>query len=800
MTPFYSLFSKSFGFFSRHRMVLYAAILIVAVLSGFILKSIQLSEDLQPMMPAGKSDAALDISLLQQAPFMQKVVFNLKAGPQVNQKTLTEAADQLAEALKKPYYDRVTTGPQMASPESFFPWLLAAAPALMTEKDQQEFKAGFNSQAIRAKLENIRTRLNSPEGWIIKGLLQADPLDVHRIALDKLRFLNMFKGMVFKGRHFISADGRNVLVVADTPVKVTDSQGSRDLVLYTQGIIDRLTRPGLKVSFLSGHAYTYGNAETVKADLYVILSCASVTILVLLFLFMQNWRAIFVFLVPTSVVLIATAGVLVVYQTISAITIAFGSVLMGIADDYPIFTYFSLRNREAYSGEAVADISRPVLFSGVTTMATFSALFLSDLPGQRQIAFFSIVGIIASLAFSLLVLPHFIRGLPPARYSIKTGVPARGRTYRAFVIAGWFLLLVLGLWQGSRAIFNGDMRSVNWVSKALMETEKNFKNTWGDFRDTAMVFSEGKDLESALIQNDRLFTYLKGRIPEEGIISLAPLFPSKARQEENIRRWETLWNKETQDRVRALFISEGDRAGFQPQAFAPFFERWSLKANRVSLEDIKKAGFGELISSLVISGGDTTRILTLVPDTPQVAALFDKSGKLPFNARFVSQSGFNQTISRAMIKNFIQYIIAASLVILVFLVLLFRRPGKVLCAMIPVITGLLFMFGVMGWKGIEFNLFNIIATILVIGLSVDLGIFMVSRISEGDEDNTGQAVLLGGLTSLVGMGALTLANHPALYSIGITVLLGMCGAIPSALLVIPAFFPNQQLKKETDHE
>jgi predicted exporter len=426
-------------------------------------------------------------------------------------------------------------------------------------------------------------------------------------------------------------------------------------------------------------------------------------------------------------------------------------------------------------------------------MATFSALFLSDLPGQRQIAFFSIVGIIASLAFSLLVLPHFIRGLTPARFSIKTGVPARGRIYRVFIIGGWLLLLVLGLWQGSRVIFNGDMRSVNWVSKTLMETEKNFKQTWGDFRETAMVFTEGKDIQSAMVNNDRLFAYLKGKIPDERIVSLAPLFPSQATQEENIRRWETLWDQETQNRVRTLFFREGDKAGFQPQAFAPFFERWSVKANRVTLDDLKKAGFGELINSLGMFGGDTTRVLTLVPDTPQVAALFSKNKKLPFAARFVSQSGFNQTISRAMIKNFFQYIITASLVILVFLILLFHKAGKVLCAMIPVITGLLFMFGVMGWKGIEFNLFNIIATILVIGLSVDLGIFMVSRISGGDEANTGLAVLLGGLTSLVGMGALTLARHPALYSIGITVLLGMCGAIPSALLVIPAFF---NLKKD----
>ena len=363
------------------------------------------------------------------------------------------------------------------------------------------------------------------------------------------------------------------------------------------------------------------------------------------------------------------------------------------------------------------------------------------------------------------------------------------------MIVGWLLLLAIGLWQGNRLIFNGDMRSVNRVPKALMETEENFKRTWGDFRETAMVFTEGRDLQSAMVDNERLFAYLKGKIPDEGIVSLAPLFPSKATQEENIRRWETLWDKETQNKVRTLLIREGDQVGFQPLAFAPFFARWSLKPTLVTLEGVKRAGFGDLIDSLIITEGHTTRVITLVPDTPQVAALFSKNANLPFSARFVSQMGFNQTISRAMIRNFIQYIITASLVILVFLALLFRNPRKVFCAMIPGITGLLVMFGVMGWRGIEFNLFNIIATILVIGLSVDLGIFMVSRVTQGYDSNTGPAVLLGGLTSLVGMGALTLARHPALYSIGITVLLGMCGAIPSALLVIPVFFNSKKDRK-----
>lgn len=96
------------------------------------------------------------------------------------------------------------------------------------------------------------------------------------------------------------------------------------------------------------------------------------------------------------------------------------------------------------------------------------------------------------------------------------------------------------------------------------------------------------------------------------------------------------------------------------------------------------------------------------------------------------------------------------------------------------------MLGIMGMFGIEFNIFNIAATILIIGLCVDYGIFMVCRLTEGSDHTTNRAVLVSGLTTLAGLGALALAQHPSMYSIGITVLLGIGTGIPAALLVIPA--------------
>ena len=138
------------------------------------------------------------------------------------------------------------------------------------------------------------------------------------------------------------------------------------------------------------------------------------------------------------------------------------------------------------------------------------------------------------------------------------------------------------------------------------------------------------------------------------------------------------------------------------------------------------------------------------------------------------------------------------MVIIVSVSILFRNLKKIILALMPVATGLIFMLGAMGLMGIEFNLFNIVATILVIGLGVDLGIFMVCNLSEGYEHTANLGILLGGLTSFVGLGALTLARHPAMSSIGTTVMLGLCGVIPSALFVIPALYGRRGIIMTND--
>ena len=239
MPSFLAVFDRLFDYFTRHRIILYSATITVILVSLIALKNINLTEDIRPMLPDGSSDAAIDFQFLQQAPFAQKVVINLKSGSGVDQNALVAAADNLAGQMGQPYYTRVVTGSDLPSPSEILPWLIKVTPILTTEKDIQKIAGLLTPEQINNRLREIKKKLNSPEGWVLKTLLQEDPLGLYLIGLDKLRYINIFQGMVLHNSHFMSSDGRNALIIGETPIKITDTQGARDLVRYTQDAINK---------------------------------------------------------------------------------------------------------------------------------------------------------------------------------------------------------------------------------------------------------------------------------------------------------------------------------------------------------------------------------------------------------------------------------------------------------------------------------------------------------------------------------------------------------------------------------
>ena len=135
----------------------------------------------------------------------------------------------------------------------------------------------------------------------------------------------------------------------------------------------------------------------------------------------------------------------------------------------------------------------------------------------------------------------------------------------------------------------------------------------------------------------------------------------------------------------------------------------------------------------------------------------------------------------------------------IFLVLLIqlRRLSLALLVMIPLIAGGLLTVGAMGAFGIPFHFANVIALPLLFGVGVDNGIHMVHRSRWGDlapdgllGTATARAIVISGLTTLCGFGALAISPHPGTASMGRVLVLGLALIVGCTLFVLPALLPG----------
>jgi uncharacterized protein len=386
-----------------------------------------------------------------------------------------------------------------------------------------------------------------------------------------------------------------------------------------------------------------------------VLIVNSIAVLAIYIVFLRSLSAVFVFLVPSSILLIASGAIAITQGNVFALTLGFGGVLLGVADEYAMMVYFSCREGGKEHGIIIGEVARPVLFAAVGTLISFGVMMLSSLPGQRQLALYSMTGIVASLLISLIVLPHLVKpapeGMPPLG-----ALGAGWRLPRRAVLAVWLAVLAVCAWQATKVRFNGDLRAINYVTPDLRQAEEEVRETWGEVRDKALIFSEGKDLDSALALNDRVFAKVSRSVAPGELVSLAPLLPCPRRQEENRERWTAFWRGRRADRLAAEVTRAAAALGFSGAAFQPFLASLTNPSPAAAtVEALQDAGMGELADSLIIRSPGAVRVLTLVPDNPQLVALLAQDLNTLPGVHLVSQTRFGDQLGGAIDRDFTRY-------------------------------------------------------------------------------------------------------------------------------------------------
>ncbi len=765
--------------FARHRYLLALLYALFVVGGCWCFTAVDQREDALALLPDNAaSELRRQFSWLQRAPFARKILIDLYAEDGVSAAHLRQATVQLAERLQPPLFDNVMYAPVRQFSGDFRTRLLQALPALFSAADMRALEQRLAADNIRHQLGHWRDMLYGSEQWLAKEQLRHDPLQLWQIAAAHLRAVNPMRHADSAQREFVSADGRHRLIIAATNVGVSDIDGGRRLLARLNAASAALPA-GITATVVCGHRYTLANVTTIKHDMTLVLGCATIAILLIFLLWLRSPLALLVFALPASVLGYAVAAVALCFPAVSGITIGFGAVLLGISVDYTIHVYLAMRySARAQRLQRLRSVAVPLGYGALTSIAAFAVLLTSTLPEQRQLAVFSIVALTLALLLALVVMPHWCGG---GGATEKPDAPTPAGRYPLLL---WLVVMVVCAVALPRVRFNGDMHSLSAVPPAVHAAEKLIKRTWGDMRTSAMIFARGNSLEQALTVNDAIYRLCRQHRHAAGLVSLAALLPAAQTQRDNMRRWRNFWVDHAPQLQRNLEQAAAQYS-FNAGAFTPFWRYLNRKPRLIDLDWWRQLGLTTITADLTVRGdAGEYAVITMLDETALDSDLRRDLEQIPA-ALVVAPGQFSRTLSHELAGDMRAFILRALAAVVLLLALLYRNLRLMALALLPVGGGLLFMFGVMGWLGQPFNLFNIIAAILIIGLGVDYGIFIVASCRHGAACSSRRAVLVSALTTLAGFGSLVLADHPAMYSIGLSVLLGIAAAVVTALYVVP---------------
>ena len=147
----------------------------------------------------------------------------------------------------------------------------------------------------------------------------------------------------------------------------------------------------------------------------------------------------------------------------------------------------------------------------------------------------------------------------------------------------------------------------------------------------------------------------------------------------------------------------------------------------------------------------------------------------------------------AMQSGYVEAAWYAFLAILVVTFLALRRVTDALLAVLPLGLGMIWTAGLMWLGNVQFNLANMVAAPLIIGIGVENGIHLVYRFRAGRDGSivsliagsTGQAVVLFSLTTMVGFGSLMVAQYYGIFSMGLLLSLAVGSVLIASIVILP---------------
>lgn len=768
---------------------------------------LKFEEDITKLIPENEKAVTLN-KVLDQVDFSDKIVVHLKVKKQGNVTDLTQFATKLVSAFEDTCGDYINNIQGVVNDDDFeetLDFVYDNLPLLLNETDYITIEKRLSVKAIQKKTaENYKT-LISPSGFVSRNTILKDPFGISFLGLQKLKELQIGEDFTIKDGYVVTTDEKHLLLFIKPKLASNETDKNTAFVTQLNDIKTSLNAEyidKISVGYYGATVVAVANANQIKTDIQLTVSIAlSILLLILVFFYKKISIPIILFIPTIFGALLAVTTLYIFRGTISAISIGIGSILLGITLDFSLHILTHYRSNDSIK-ELYNDVAKPIVMSSITTSLAFLCLLFIKSRALQDLGIFAAVSVFGSSFFALVLIPHLYK---PGKTKVKkTNFIDRIARFtfskNKILIIGCLLLFVISVFTYNSVLFDKDISKMNYQTEELLNEEKALNNLLNTASKSLYIVAHGKTLNEALSENQNVYTALTEFKKEGKIISyssVASVVISEEHQQNKINSWNNFWSKEKQIFVKEELISSGMTYGFKPTTYNQFYDKLNNFQggfqNLLAMEDyqqIKALNIQEYISS---TENFYTVLSSLKVDDANINEIksFFRSNN---NAVVIDRQAMNETFLNGFKNNF-NTLLGYSFIAVVFVLLFFfKRIELVFITIIPIALTWLVTIGLMGLLGLSFNIFNIIISTFIFGLGVDYAIFMTNGLIK--EYETGEyhlpiyrtSIILSVITTILGVGVLIFAKHPALYSIALVSLIGILTALLITFVIQPIVF------------
>ena len=806
MTQF---FIGLYDYFERHKILFYLSLISCVLLMGFFALQVRFEENITQFFPDTK-DSQNTIKVFDNLKIKDKIIIMLSSADtchRVEPDSLIETAGQLQQTLTEKAGGTLIKGIFAQVDQNLIggatDFVYEHLPLFLTDMDYQRFDSLLTEKGIQATMQKNYTNLLSPAGIALRSYILRDPLGLGSEALKHLQDFQLEANYEIYDEHIFSKDGSTLLMFI-TPVFSTGSTGKNDeLIKILEEELQHVQgeSPTIRAEYFGGPSVGVYNARQIKKDTILTSSLALLIIIVFISLVFKRKRSIPLIITPVLFGgLFALFLIFFIKGSISAIAVGAGSAVMGIALSYSIHM-LAHQNHVSTVQQLIKEIAYPLTVGSFTTIGAFMGLIFTSSDLLRDFGLFASLALVGTTLFCLIYLPHFLKGQADVKQGRVLRIIEKINAYsyekNKWLVGGILVITVICLFTSQKVGFNNDMMSLNYEPQHLKQSEEKLMQLFDNDEKTVLFVSVGKDMNQATetyaMTNQKL-----SALKDQGLIkdyaSASQFLISPQEQQLRLKKWKDYWTDEKQQQIREQLETAAAEYRFRPGSFDPFYQWLNQPFGEYHYATQEDDLSGKLLNEWQTSADSITMLISQIRISEQNKETVYQNFSKDQDVVIFDRSYFANKWVSAINDDFYLILYISSFLIFFALWFSYGRIELTLMSFLPMLVSWVIILGLMGILGIEFNIINIILSTFIFGIGDDFSIFIMDGLQ--NKYRTGQKVLnshktaifFSAFTTVVGMGALVFAKHPALQSISLISILGMIAVVLVAYTIQPLIF------------